>query len=229
MSVLARMRVLLVDDHTLFRKALASMLAAREDMQVVGDVENGKEAVALAARLEPDLVLMDIHMPGGDGIAAAKAIKKATPQVKVVMLTAYDDDEDLFTAIKSGADGYILKSLHPSQLFLLLDGIRRGEAPISGVMADRILREFRKADQEPCDPAEGHAALTPKEVETLELLVQGRSNRDIANALSVSENTVKRHLVDIMDKLHLQNRIQLAVYAVRQGLADKVELPSHES
>jgi DNA-binding NarL/FixJ family response regulator len=213
-----KLRVLLVDDHTLFRKGIASMLSDRDDMEVVGDVENGREAIDAARAMSPDLVLMDVHMPGGDGLTAVKAIKKNMPQVKVVMLTAFDDDEDLFAAIKNGADGYMLKNLTPSQFFNLLEGVARGEAAISGVLADRILNEFRKTDEELRAGSEIHPALTPREIETLELLVQGKTNKEIAALLSVSENTVKRHLVDIMGKLHLENRIQLAVYAVHQGL-----------
>lgn len=213
-----KLRVLLVDDHTLFRKGIAAMLSDRDDMEVVGDVENGREAIDRARGVSPDLVLMDVHMPGGDGITAVKEIKKNMPQVKVVMLTAFDDDEDLFAAIKNGADGYMLKNLTPSQFFNLLEGVTRGEAAISGVLADRILNEFRKTDQELRASNEIHPALTPREIEMLELLVQGKTNKEIATLLSVSENTVKRHLVDIMGKLHLENRIQLAVYAVHQGL-----------
>ncbi len=213
-----KLRVLLADDHDLFRKGIASLLSEREDMEVVGDVENGQKAIETARAISPDLILMDVHMPGCDGIAAVKVIKKELPHVKVVMLTAFDNDEDLFAAIKNGADGYLLKNVPPSQFLSFLAGVMRGEAAISGVLADRILCEFRnpeqasKSDRDPCE------ALTPREVETLELLVQGKTNREIANALSVSENTVKRHLVDIMEKLHLENRIQLAVYAVHQGL-----------
>lgn len=217
-----KLRVLLVDDHTLFRKGIAAMLSDRDDMEVVGDVENGCEAIDRARAVLPDLVLMDVHMPGCDGITAVKAIKKNMPQVKVVMLTAFDDDEDLFAAIKNGADGYMLKNLTPSQFFNLLEGVTRGEAAISGVLADRILNEFRKTDEELRPGKENHPALTAREIETLELLVQGKTNKEIATLLSVSENTVKRHLVDIMGKLHLENRIQLAVYAVHQGLDNAI-------
>lgn len=213
-----KLRVLLVDDHTLFRKGMASLLSDRDDMEVVGDVENGWEAIEMARAGSPDLILMDVHMPGCDGITAVRTIKKQLPHVKVVMLTAFDDDEDLFAAIKNGADGYLLKNLPPSQFFSLLEGVTRGEAAISGVLADRILHEFRKMDEEKRPGKATHQALTQREIETLELLVQGKTNKEIAGALAISENTVKRHLVDIMEKLHLENRIQLAVYAVHQGL-----------
>ena len=215
-----RSRILLVDDHKLFRKGLVSLISSRNDIAVVGEAENGKQAVEIARAVMPDLILMDIHMPGGDGLEAVKAIKKEMPGIKIVMLTVSDTDDDLFTAIKNGADGYLLKNLDPSQLFVLLEGIRRGEAPISGVLADRILHEFRKMDAGLEKRREVGETLTPKEIETLELLVEGSTNQEMADRQHISENTVKLHLRNIMQKLHLQNRIQLAVYAVRQRLGD---------
>ncbi len=215
-----RMRVLLVDDHSLFRKGLASLMSDRNDIDVVGEAENGNEAIRITRELLPDLVLMDVHMPGGDGLEAVKIIKKELPHIKIVMLTVSDADDDLFAAIKNGADGYLLKNLDPVQFFVLLEGVRRGEAAISGVLADRILQEFRENDVRPGQHPDVYEALTPKEIETLELLVKGDTNREIADALHVSENTVKLYLRNIMEKLHLQNRIQLAVYAVRKGLVN---------
>ena len=214
-----RLRVLLVDDHNLFRKGLASLLSSRSDMEVVGEAENGRDAITITRAVVPDLIVMDIHMAGGDGLEAVKAIKKEMPRVKIVMLTVSDADDDLFAAIKNGADGYLLKNLDPSQFFALLEGIRRGEAPVSGIVADPILQEFRKMDWATMEHSlEVYEALTSREVETLELLVRGDTNKEIADALHVSENTVKLHLRNIMEKLHLQNRIQLAVFATRQGL-----------
>jgi two-component system, NarL family, nitrate/nitrite response regulator NarL len=213
-----RSRILLVDDHKLFRKGLVSLLSSRNDMAVVGEAENGNQAVEIARAVMPDLILMDIHMPGGDGLEAVKAIKKEMPGIKIVMLTVSDTDDDLFTAIKNGADGYLLKNLDPSQLFVLLEGIRHGEVPISGVLADRILQEFRKMDARLERHREVGEILTPKEIKTLELLVEGKTNQEMADTQHISENTVKLHLRNIMQKLHLQNRIQLAVYAVRRGL-----------
>jgi DNA-binding NarL/FixJ family response regulator len=224
MSQCGKLRVLVADDHTLFRKGIVSMFSERDDMEVVGDVENGQAAIELARALLPDLVLMDVHMPGCDGITAVRVIKRDLPQIKVVMLSAFDDDDDLFAAIKHGANGYLLKNIPPSRFFELLQGVVRGEAAISGVLADRILHALRKADEESDSRSETPEPLTPREVETLELLVLGKTNKEIADALSVSENTVKRHLVDIMEKLHLENRIQLAVYAAHQGL-DKASAP----
>ena len=125
------LRILLVDDHVLFRKALAVLLSAQDGLEIVGDAENGPDALVVARRTSPDLVLMDMQMPGGGGIEAVRALKQEMPAVKVVMLSAYDDDADLIGAVKAGADGYLLKSLPPAQLFVLLNGIRRGEAPVS--------------------------------------------------------------------------------------------------
>lgn len=215
-----RMRVLLVDDHSLFRKGLASLMSDRSDLEVIGEAENGVEAIRITRELLPDLILMDVHMPGGDGLEAVKTIKKEMPHVKIVMLTVSDDEEDLFAAVKNGADGYLLKNLEPSQFFLLLEGVKRGEAAISGVLADRILQEFRETDVRAEQRPDVYEALTPKEIKTLELLVKGDTNREIGDAMHISENTVKLYLRNIMEKLHLQNRIQLAVYAVRQGLVD---------
>lgn len=215
-----RMRVLLVDDHSLFRKGLASLMSDRNDLEVIGEAENGVEAIRITRELVPDLILMDVHMPGGDGLEAVKIIKKEMPHVKIVMLTVSDDEEDLFAAVKNGADGYLLKNLQPSQFFLLLEGVKRGEAAISGVLADRILQEFRETDVRAGQRPDVYEALTPKEIKTLELLVKGDTNREIGDAMHISENTVKLYLRNIMEKLHLQNRIQLAVYAVRRGLVD---------
>jgi RNA polymerase sigma factor (sigma-70 family) len=213
-----KLRVLLADDHALFRKGLVSLMSEREGIEVVGDVENGLEAIQAARVTSPDLILMDVNMPECDGITAVKVLKKEMPQVQVIMLTAFDDDDNLFAAIKNGADGYLLKNVSPSQFFNMLEGVTRGEAAIPKVLADRILQEFRKTEEQIRQSSESHQELTPRERETLELLVQGKTNKEIANSLAISENTVKRHLVEIMEKLHLENRIQLAVFAVRQGM-----------
>lgn len=212
-----KLRVLLVDDHNLFRKGLASLLTDREDIEVVGQAVDGQEAIDLARTLSPDLILMDVHMPGCDGVQATKTIKTEMPHVKIVMLSASDDDDDLFASIKNGANGYLLKNIDPPHLFACLEGVRQGDAPISGILAERILKEFR-SEARPEHSDEAFDTLTAKEGELLGLLVEGESNKEIANALHVSENTVKIHLRNIMEKLHLHNRLQIAVYAVRQGL-----------
>ncbi len=220
MTLSSPTRLLLVDDHVLFRKGLISLLSSQEDLQVVGEADDGKAAVQVMRQVSPDLILMDVHMPEGDGIEAVTAIKKEAPDIKIVMLSASDEDDDLFSAIKAGADGYLLKTISPTLFLSELAGIRRGEAPISGILAHRILREFRKSPP-PSEPRQDESeALTEREISILEHLVQGKSNKEIAEALFVSENTVRIHLHNITEKLHLRNRIQVALYAVRRGLVD---------
>jgi two-component system nitrate/nitrite response regulator NarL len=211
-------RVLLVDDHLLFRSGLASLIDPLEDMEVVGEAGDGREALERARELMPDLILMDIQMPGWDGLKATRLIKEEMPYVKIVMLTVSDDDKDLFEAIKSGAQGYLLKNLSSEELLEMLRGVYRGEAPISGLTAARILDEFaRLAQKETWVPNSGES-LTPREREVLQLVAQGATNKEIASQLFIAENTVKNHLRNILAKLHLQNRVQAAAYALREGL-----------
>jgi two-component system, NarL family, nitrate/nitrite response regulator NarL len=213
-----KLRILLADDHTLFRQGLVALLSRRPNIKVVGEAENGQEAIDLARELGPDLILMDIQMPVCSGLEAVKRIKKEMPDIPIVMLSAFDDDEDLFAAIKYGADGYLLKNLNVSQLVDLVEGMNDGVAPISRVLADRIFKEFRNSvTVSGCD-GEKLESLTPGEIETLEMLVKGYTNQDIAGALHISGNTVKLHLRNIMQKLHFQNRTQLAIYALQKNL-----------
>ena len=212
------MRVLLVDDHALFRKGLASLIDTLEDMEVVGEAGGGREALERARELMPDLILMDIQMPGWNGLKAARLIKEEMPYVKIVMLTISDKEEDLFEAIKNGAEGYLLKDIEPEELIGLLRGVYRGEAPISRQTAAAILGEFaRLAQKETWVPIAGDG-ITPREREVLQLVAQGATNKKIASQLFIAENTVKNHLRNILAKLHLENRVQAAAYALREGL-----------
>ncbi len=212
------MRIVLTDDHILFRKGIAALLSTRAGLQVVAEANDGNEALAAAREYLPDLILMDIHMPNCDGLQATRLIKKELPHIKIVMLTASDEDQNLFEAIKSGAQGYLLKDLEPYQLFDLLESISRGESPLSGAMATKILMEFnRPANDVPAEP-DLVDELTPREIEILQGITAGLTNKEIAEDLVISENTVKIHLRNILEKLHLKNRIQAAVYAVRQGI-----------
>lgn len=212
------LRILLVDDHVLFRKGVAALLASRRDMEVVGEAGDGLEALARARDTMPDVILMDVNMPRCSGLEAVSLIKAEMPHVKIIMLTVSDDDRGVFAAIKGGAEGYILKDLEPQQLYDYLEGTRRGEAAIQGRLAAKILREFRQPERSEAQPQAPLESLTVREGEILEQLVKGASNRDIAAALSISENTVKIHVRNILEKLQLQNRSQAAVYAVRQGM-----------
>jgi two-component system NarL family response regulator len=208
-------RVLLADDHQLFRRGVASLLSGREDIEVVGEASNGAEAIERARELMPDVILMDIKMPELDGLSAAKQLKAEMPYVRIMMLTVSETDEDLFEAIKAGASGYLLKNVDPDYLIACVQQVQRGEVPIAPTMAAKILRELTA-------PVESSVqALTGRERQVLELLAGGLANKEIAFQLKISENTVKNHLRNILEKLHLQNRVQAALYAVRMGLADR--------
>lgn len=220
------MRVLIADDHTLFRDGLRSLLESR-GVDVIGEAHNGREAVEQAKRLRPDVVLMDLHMPELDGLAATRLISANQPDVKVVILTASEEDAHLFEAIKSGAQGYLFKNLASDELFQLLEGAARGEPALSPALARKLLGEFaRPAPSAPAHPVGGEVvdALTEREREVLNLLVQGiTSNRELAERLVITENTVKYHLRNILDKLHVQNRAQVVAFAVRHGIVEPHE------
>lgn len=211
------MRLLIADDHALFRDSLRSLLSAR-GIDVVGEAGNGREAVELARRFQPDIVLMDLAMPELDGLEATRRIRAEVPKTKVVVLTASNEDSDLFEAIKAGADGYLLKDLQADRFFTLLEGVVRGEPALTPSLARKVLQEFahpKLAARKNDDPD----ALTERETEVLELMVQGvTSNRALAQKLGVSENTVKFHVRNILDKLHLHNRAQVVSYALRHGI-----------
>ncbi len=216
------MRILIADDHALFRDSLRSLLTAR-DYDVVGEASNGQEAVTLAWRLKPDLVLMDLMMPDVDGLTATRQLVAELPEVKVVILTASDDDANLFEAIKAGAKGYLLKDLESAQFFSFLDGVGRGEPALTPALARKLLEEFARP-KPPTKTQQDPDALTEREHEVLELMVAGvTSNRRLARKLGVSENTVKFHVRNILDKLHLHNRAQVVAYALRNRLVIPTE------
>lgn len=210
-------RVLLVDDHVLFRRGLAGCLAEAGDFEVVGEAEDGQQAVELCKELMPDLILMDVLMPKCGGLEATRHIKEENPGVKIVMLTVSEEDHNVFEAIKNGAEGYLIKDVKPADLRRMLRGIWAGEAPISPCTATRILREFARRVRPEADGAPV-GRLTPREREVLELVTAGQANKEIAAALCVSEHTVKKHMRNILEKLHLQNRVEVAVYALQQGM-----------
>jgi DNA-binding NarL/FixJ family response regulator len=211
-----KIRVLVVDDHKLFRQGLISLMRTREDLvEVVGEAETGREAVQMVERLQPDVTLMDIYMPDGDGLQATREIRQRFPKVAVVMLTSSESDEHLYEAVQLGAVGYLLKSLDATELFDLLTGVMRGEAAMTRAMATRLLKGVARRS---ADADKGEEPLTERELAVLRLVARGASNPEIADALCITVNTVKSHIKSILSKLHLENRTQVAAYAVRAGL-----------
>jgi two-component system, NarL family, nitrate/nitrite response regulator NarL len=219
----ARLRVLLVDDQPLFRRALASLINAQFDLSVVGEAGNGREALARVRELGPDLIVMDVQMPEVGGIEGVRSIRAAGYQVPIVMLTISDEDEDLFEAIRAGANGYLLKNVRPEQLFDDLRGAVRGEAPLAAAVASKVLDALRLGGvptRRPAAPPPGEeSVLTRRESEILQHIAAGLSNKEIATQLTITEGTVKNHVHHALEKLHLSNRVQAAAYAVRLGYA----------
>lgn len=214
-----KIRVLLADDHQLFREGLANTLNAQPDFEVIGEASDGLEVLVKARELEPDLILMDVGMPGCDGLEATQRIKMELPAVTIVMLTVRDEDEKLFEAVKSGAQGYLLKSIRSRELLELLRGAVRGEAAITTALGGRMLEEFRRLSQQARNtPEDETAALTQREREVLSLVAEGAPDKEIAEVLSVSIHTVKSHMRNILAKLQLGRRHEAAVFALREGL-----------
>jgi DNA-binding NarL/FixJ family response regulator len=216
---MARIRVLLADDHALFREGLAGIIAAQPDFEVVGEAGDGLEASVKAQELVPDLILMDIGMPGCDGLEATRRIKQELPAVTIVMLTVRDEEEKLFEAIKNGAQGYLLKNMRSQEILALLRGAVQGEAAITPALAGRMLEEFRRLSREaPWAPEEEDAALTRRELEVLGLVAEGATDKEIAESLCISLHTVKSHMRNILAKLHVSGRSEAARYARHKGL-----------
>jgi len=213
-------RVLVVDDHALFRRGIVTVLTNQEGINVVGEAVNGLEAIEKAAELVPDVIVMDLNMPQCNGLEATQALQAKMPQVNILVLTVSDNEADLFAAIKFGATGYILKNTEPEELVQAIHNIAQGGVIISPSMAIKLLTEFRNsgAEARAKKAADEEANLSPREDEVLRLVAQGATNKEIADSLFISENTVKTHLRNIMDKLHLANRSQAAAYAVKRGL-----------
>jgi two-component system NarL family response regulator len=214
-------RVLIADDQALFRRGLYVVLGTEDHIEVVGEAANGEEAVALAAEMVPDVVLMDVRMPRMNGIEAARQIKKEHPGTKILMLTVSDDEEDLYEAVKAGANGYLLKEISVDEVAEAIRAVVQGQSLISPSMASKLLNEFnalaKKAEERQQYPT---PSLTTRELEVLKLVAKGMSNREIADALYISENTVKNHVRNILEKLHLHSRMEAVIYAVRERLLD---------
>ena len=214
-------KILIADDHNLVRQALSQMLQTEPDMEVTGEAANAEQAVERCKLLAPDVVLMDIHMPRGtEGIEATKRITAHNPRIKVIMLTMERQDEYLFESIKAGAKGYLLKNADSEELLQAIRAVAAGEATLPPTIARKVLEEFhRLSEREFQDKPYEH--LTEREREILSLVGQGAPNREIAQRLDISEKTVRNRLSVIFDKLHLNNRTQAALYAMREGLSPK--------
>jgi DNA-binding NarL/FixJ family response regulator len=214
-------RVLIVDDHALFRRGLQMVLEQETDIVVVGEGGDGAEAVSKTQELMPDVVLMDVRMPKRGGIEATKQIKEIAPHVKILMLTISDEEADLYDAIKAGATGYLLKEVSIEEVGAAIRSVQTGQSLISPSMASKLLSEFatmvKRADEKQAAP---QPRLTDREMEVLKLVAKGRNNRDIAKELFISENTVKNHIRNILEKLHLHSRMEAVVYAVREKLLE---------
>jgi len=209
-------KIIVVDDHKLFRQGLIGLMRANDDLvEVIGEAASGEEAIQLAHQLRPDVILMDIQMPDGDGLEATRQIRQSLPEIAVVMLTASELDEHLYEAVRLGAAGYLLKDLDATELFDLLAGVMRDEVAMTRAMASRLLKIMANGGSR---AANTDSELTEREIEVLRLLAQGASNPQIAEELVITVNTVKSHISHILAKLQVDNRTQAAAYAVQKGI-----------
>lgn len=214
--------LVIVDDHVVVRKGLRLLLEQQPDMVVVGEGSDGEQAVALAATLLPDVMLLDLLMPKLDGVMAVRKVKEITPITQIIVLTSYSEDDYIFSVIKAGALSYLLKESGPEEVVAAIRAAARGESRLHPMIASRLLRELQQRQRSPL------ANLTPRERDVLGQIARGRSNQEIASALSVSERTVKTHVSNILSKLHLADRTQAAIYALQQHLVplkDALEAP----
>lgn len=211
-------RLLLVDDHALFREGLVGLINAQPDLNVIGQAGTVQEAIEMTDNLKPDLILMDFSLPDGTGLDATQAILAKHPHTNIVFLTVHEEDDRLFEAIRSGAKGYLLKNVPVNKLLSFLRGVEKGEAAISRSMTSRLMDEFAKLEPERKAAPTLPAVLTTRELEVLQQLATGASNREIADQLVISENTVKNHVRSILAKLNLRNRREASNFARQHGL-----------
>jgi len=206
-------RVLIVDDHAIVREGQMALIDTEPGMEVVGEAQDGFEAVEMANKLQPDVILMDLEMPRKGGIEAIGEIKAKNPDARILVLTSYTEDEKVYTAIKAGAQGYILKDSSPNEILAAIRQVHQGETSMRPSIAEKLMRELQRSSPT-VDP------LTEREVEILKLVAQGLPNQEIAEQLVISERTVRTHVTNILSKLHLANRTQATLYALREGLTD---------
>jgi two-component system NarL family response regulator len=214
-------RVLVADDHAIFRRGLRTVLAYEDDIELVGEAGDGEEAVKLAEETVPDVILMDIRMPKLTGIEATKIVRDTVPGARIVMFTVSDDDSDLYDAIRAGAVGYLLKEVAIDEIAESVRAVFQGQSLISGSMAAKLVTEFNnlllRSEKQPKTPG---PRLTERELQILKCVAEGKSNKDIGDQLFISENTVKNHVRNILEKLHLHSRMEAVMYAVRENLLE---------
>jgi NarL family two-component system response regulator LiaR len=215
-SISNPIRILIVDDHAVVREGLCAFIQIKPDMEVVGEAADGIEALEKARDLDPDVILLDIVMPRLDGIGAIEQLKKQGSQARILVITSFTEDEQIFPAIKAGALGYLLKDSKPQELIQAIRDVYRGEPSLHPTVALKLMNELNREPELP--PTE--EPLTERELEVLKLIAQGHSNREIGEHLHLSERTVGKYASNILDKLHLANRTQAALYALRTGIAD---------
>jgi NarL family two-component system response regulator LiaR len=218
----AAIRVLIADDHTILRKGIRALLGTEPDIEVVGETADGLETVAQAEALRPDVILMDLVMPRMDGIEATRRIAAEQPGVRILVLTSFAADDKVFPAIKAGALGYILKDSGPAELVQAIHQVHQGQPSLEPSIALKMLQEISHPAQQPPTPD----PLSEREMEVLRLLAQGKSNREIADQLVITELTVRTHVSNILGKLHLASRTQAALYALKEGLASLADVPA---
>jgi len=210
-----KIMVMLVDDHAIVRQGLRTYLELQPDIEVVGEASDGQVAIAMARDKLPDIILMDLVMPNTDGVEATRAITSISPSTKVIVLTSFSEDEKVFASIKAGAQGYLMKDVLPQDLVRAIRTVHRGEAQLDPEIARKLMQEFTNPQ-----PAAPKHDLTDRELEVLTLIAHGKSNKEISEDLVLSEKTVKTHVSNILQKLHLSDRTQAAVYALRQRIVD---------
>ena len=213
-----KMRIVLVDDHEVVRLGLKVLLEQSDHFEVVGEANNAKEAVEITGKFRPDIVLMDIRLPGVSGIEACEEITQLYPEVRVVMLTSYAEDEMLFSAIRAGASGYLLKQINSDDLIRSLESVRRGDALLDPLVTQRVFQEVRRAVKE--EEASAFAVLSQQEKHVLILVSEGKTNREIAKSLFLGEGTVRNYVSSILSKLGASNRAEAAAYAVEHNLKE---------
>lgn len=214
--MIEEIRILIVDDHAIVREGQRALIDTEPGMILVGEATNGEEAIELARRLNPDVIFMDLFMPGTGGIEAIEAIKVENPEARILVLTSFAEDEKVFTAVKAGASGYLLKDASPEELLTAVRNVNRGEPAMNSTIANKLMRELQRESNLP--PT--NEPLTERELDILKLVAEGLSNQEIAEELVISERTVRTHVSNILGKLHLANRTQAALFALREGLAD---------